>query len=238
MVIDAGLPCTPDDVAGVLAGTGETVEVVSATHGHSDHVAGVPRLIADHAASLYLSEVTIGYLDGSQKPRTPALTQAVRIWRTWLGQPFDLAGLTGFVGGSAVAGFGGPKGMVGEPLRPARPLEDGQPLPGAPDWEVVFVPGHTDDALAREAAQAVDRLTHGIERIRHGHDDAVGRVLDDLFGHRLHDAEVHDLDAEQLEPRSPRRVLGDLLEGIVLLQERIGKEDMAARWKGDPIVVS
>jgi NADH-quinone oxidoreductase subunit B len=29
-----------------------------------------------------------------------------------------------------------------------------------------------------------------------------------------------------------------LLEGIVLLQERIGKEDMAQRWKGDPIVVS
>jgi NADH:ubiquinone oxidoreductase subunit B-like Fe-S oxidoreductase len=28
-----------------------------------------------------------------------------------------------------------------------------------------------------------------------------------------------------------------LLEGIVLLQERIGKEDMAERWKGDPIVV-
>jgi NADH-quinone oxidoreductase subunit B len=29
-----------------------------------------------------------------------------------------------------------------------------------------------------------------------------------------------------------------LLEGIVLLQERIGKEDMAERWKGDPIVVT
>jgi hypothetical protein len=28
-----------------------------------------------------------------------------------------------------------------------------------------------------------------------------------------------------------------LLEGIVLLQERIGREDMAERWKGDPIVV-
>ena len=28
-----------------------------------------------------------------------------------------------------------------------------------------------------------------------------------------------------------------LLEGIVLLQERIGKEDMASRWRGDPIVV-
>ena len=28
-----------------------------------------------------------------------------------------------------------------------------------------------------------------------------------------------------------------LLEGIVLLQERIAREDMAARWKGDPIVV-
>jgi NADH:ubiquinone oxidoreductase subunit B-like Fe-S oxidoreductase len=29
-----------------------------------------------------------------------------------------------------------------------------------------------------------------------------------------------------------------LLEGIILLQERIGKEDMAERWRGDPIVVT
>jgi NADH-quinone oxidoreductase subunit B len=29
-----------------------------------------------------------------------------------------------------------------------------------------------------------------------------------------------------------------LLEGIVLLQQRIGTEDMASRWRGDPIVVS
>jgi NADH-quinone oxidoreductase subunit B len=28
-----------------------------------------------------------------------------------------------------------------------------------------------------------------------------------------------------------------LLEGIVLLQQRIGKEDMADRWRGDPLVV-
>jgi NADH-quinone oxidoreductase subunit B len=28
-----------------------------------------------------------------------------------------------------------------------------------------------------------------------------------------------------------------LLEGIVLLQQRIGKEDMAERWRGEPIVV-
>ena len=29
-----------------------------------------------------------------------------------------------------------------------------------------------------------------------------------------------------------------LLEGIVLLQKRIADEDMAARWRGDPIVVA
>ena len=29
-----------------------------------------------------------------------------------------------------------------------------------------------------------------------------------------------------------------LLEGIVLLQERIANEDMAEKWRGDPIVVS
>jgi NADH-quinone oxidoreductase subunit B len=28
-----------------------------------------------------------------------------------------------------------------------------------------------------------------------------------------------------------------LLEGIVLLQQRIGREDMADRWRGDPLVV-
>jgi NADH-quinone oxidoreductase subunit B len=28
-----------------------------------------------------------------------------------------------------------------------------------------------------------------------------------------------------------------LLEGIVLLQERIKNEDMSERWRGDPIVV-
>jgi NADH-quinone oxidoreductase subunit B len=28
-----------------------------------------------------------------------------------------------------------------------------------------------------------------------------------------------------------------LLEGIVLLQQRIGREDMAERWRGDPLVV-
>ena len=29
-----------------------------------------------------------------------------------------------------------------------------------------------------------------------------------------------------------------LLEGVVLLQERIASEDMTERWNGDPIVVS
>jgi NADH-quinone oxidoreductase subunit B len=29
-----------------------------------------------------------------------------------------------------------------------------------------------------------------------------------------------------------------LLEGIVLLQQRIKNEDMAERWKGEPIVVN
>jgi NADH:ubiquinone oxidoreductase subunit B-like Fe-S oxidoreductase len=29
-----------------------------------------------------------------------------------------------------------------------------------------------------------------------------------------------------------------LLEGIVLLQERIKREDMSAKWRGEPIVVN
>ena len=34
------------------------------------------------------------------------------------------------------------------PLDPAGWLVDGTPVPGAPDWEVVAAPGHTDDSTA------------------------------------------------------------------------------------------
>ena len=148
VVVVAGLPASPDDVAGVLAVLGGTVTAVIATHGHSDHVAGAPALVTETGASLHLPEATVGYLDGTQRPRTPALAKVAQIWPTLVSQPLDLTGLTGFVKGAQIAGYGGAKGMVGDGLRTARPLVDGQPLPGVPGWEILSVPGHTDDSTA------------------------------------------------------------------------------------------
>src|SRR5688572_17936000 len=62
-------------------------------------------------------------------------------------------------------------------------------------------PGHTHDALPRKAAQPVDRLAHGVERVGHGDDHAVGRVLHDLLGDRLHDFVI---DLQEVVPAHAR----------------------------------
>ncbi|MEZ0339899.1 MBL fold metallo-hydrolase [Mycobacterium sp. pV006] len=148
VAVDAGMPGSADDVAGVLAVFGGAVDAVVATHGHHDHVAGAPRLAAEHRAPLHLPEVTLGYLDGTRRPRTPALSKVARIWPTLLSQPLDLTGVRGFGDGARIAGYGGRRGMVGDKLGTARPLADGAPLPGLAGWEVLHVPGHTDDSTA------------------------------------------------------------------------------------------
>lgn len=148
VVVDAGMPGSADDIAGVLSVVRGTVGAIVATHGHSDHVAGAPRLAAEHGASLHLPDVTLGYLDGTRRPRTPALSKVAQIWPTLLSQPLDLTGLRGFAEGSRVAGYGGRRGMVGDRLGAAQSLTDGATLPGLPDWEVLHVPGHTDDSTA------------------------------------------------------------------------------------------
>lgn len=148
VVVDAGLPGSADDVAGVLSVLGGKVVAVVATHGHSDHVAGAPRLTTETSVPLYLPETTVGYLDGTVRPRTPSIAKVARIWPTVVSQPFDATGGIGLVKGAEIAGFGGRKGMLGTALAGAKPLVDGQQLPGIPGWQIVAVPGHTDDSVA------------------------------------------------------------------------------------------
>jgi hypothetical protein len=69
--------------------------------------------------------------------------------------------------------------------------------------------GHADDALARELAQAVDRLAHRVERVGHRDDDAVRRVADDLLGHRLHDLVVDVDEIVAAHARLARHARGD-----------------------------
>ena len=50
--------------------------------------------------------------------------------------------------------------------------------------------GHADHAIAREAAELVSRLRHGVERVGDDDQDAIGRVLHHLAHHVAHDLEV------------------------------------------------
>ncbi|CPR09512.1 Zn-dependent hydrolase [Mycobacterium bohemicum DSM 44277] len=147
VVVDAGLPRAVRDVTPVLERLGGTLHAVVATHGHSDHVGGAAELAARHRAPIWLPAVTLTYLDGL-KPRTPTPAKAARIWPTMVDQPFDRMGLTGLLTGARLAGYGTPAGMRWRGASPRGGLDDGHPLPGAPDWTVINASGHTDDSIA------------------------------------------------------------------------------------------
>lgn len=205
VVVDAGLPCTGGDVATALSATGAAVTAVLATHGHSDHVAGVPQLLADHAATLHLPEVTIGYLDGSIRPRTPSISKIVKIWPTLLSQPLDVSGVTGLVRGAGIAGFGGRAGMVGHALGAAQRLTDGQSLPGVDGWEVLHVPGHTDDSTAFWHADSATLISGDAVLSSRGRAWFTPETVDDEAAHRS-ERRLRALPVEHLLPGHGRPI--------------------------------
>ena len=153
LVVDAGLPGLVDDLRRVLPTLGlslSSVASVVATHGHSDHVAGVPALVRATGASVVLPAVTGRYVEGTEAPRTPSPAEVARIWPTALDQPFDPKALAGLAGGARVAGYGGgPGGGMRWPAEVAfEVVGDGDPIPGATGWRTLGVPGHTGDSTA------------------------------------------------------------------------------------------
>ena len=145
--LDAGLPDVAEDLAPVLARAG-SLRAIVATHGHSDHVAGAARLAREHGGTpVHVPDRTLGYLAG-ETPRTPSARSVASIWPTVLDQRPDLAAVGGLAAGTRAAGFGGRVGMVWTGPPPAGGLGDGESLPGASQWKVMNVPGHTDDSVA------------------------------------------------------------------------------------------
>lgn len=148
VVVDPGMPSVADDLAPVLAGRADDVRLITATHGHPDHVGGAGPVAQRYAAPIHLSSTTLGYLDEA-KPRTPSLAKmAGPAWKVMGGQPFDARAASGFVRGALTTGFGTWGRMLWRGPRPDGGLEDGMPLPGAAEWTVVAAPGHTDDSIA------------------------------------------------------------------------------------------
>ena len=147
VVVDAGLPSATEDLTPILDGLGGRVQAIVATHGHSDHVGGAAGLAAKYEAPIHLPAVTMKYLEG-ERPRTPSAARIARIWPTLIGQPIDTRGAVGLLTGARSAGYGTAAGMRWTGPPPADSLIDGEPLPGAPEWQILATAGHTDDSVS------------------------------------------------------------------------------------------
>ncbi|MGE0788798.1 MAG: MBL fold metallo-hydrolase [Sandaracinaceae bacterium] len=143
LVVDAGLACTGEDAAAILEREAPARALtIAATHAHSDHVGGVPVLLRRREATVHLPARVERYLAG-ERARTPGPREVVKILPIVRDQRFDSIALRDFA--RAEAGYGR-SDVVHIPFELDAFLTDAAPAPGAPDWEVIAAPGHTDDS--------------------------------------------------------------------------------------------
>ncbi len=149
MVIDPGLPVvarkTLEVISNELDRTEANVSSVACTHGHPDHVGGVAALTQGCNPNISLPQRCEAYLAG-EKPRTfPLIESSLRFMAVWGEQEFARDALLEFAKLGKSVGFGGPE-MIDLDFEPTGFLVDGATLDGAPGWEVIHSPGHTDDS--------------------------------------------------------------------------------------------
>lgn len=166
LVVDPGLPSNAvdalDHVLALYGGDG--VSAVACTHGHVDHVAGVPAMAEATGIGYLLPAMCERYLARQHAPGRPEPRDLAKIAPVMASQPLDLRPLVELRPFVSTAGHIA-NGMV-MPLPPAGFLADGDRITGASEWEVLATPGHTDDSTClyhRETATLLSGdsvLTH------------------------------------------------------------------------------
>jgi glyoxylase-like metal-dependent hydrolase (beta-lactamase superfamily II) len=149
VVVDAGIPMNARAVLAELAGAADhdpaDLGPVVATHAHSDHVAGVPHLHAETGCQVHLPAKVRDY-DSGEIPRSPGPRAVAQILPVFTDQPFEVAALKDLAESTSLAGYG--RQAYRMPVDGVGYLADGDKVPGAPDWQVIATPGHTDDSIS------------------------------------------------------------------------------------------
>ena len=148
VVVDPGLPTTARGAIErmELLGRSEGAVQSLATHGHSDHVGGLPMLHTELGSSTLLPGGCEAYLRGVT-PRMFGSDAALRFLPILGQQPFSPRALMEFVNGSKHIGFGGSSDSFQFPYQPDGFLSDGDRVPGAESWEIIDTPGHSDESI-------------------------------------------------------------------------------------------
>lgn len=146
-VVDLGMPSQIPLVQQELRAHGADLPDIGAaiaTHGHADHVGGLPTLRDAHHTAVHLPHAIAEMRDGTRALRPPGIRAVAEILPVMASQPRDLVATKEIAGTMGTIGWDG-KG-VRLPFEPDSWLEDGQHLPGLPQWEVLTTPGHSDDS--------------------------------------------------------------------------------------------
>lgn len=149
VLVDPGLPSTTIGALDAVARLGPrdgTVRALVATHGHSDHVGGMPLARERVAADTILPRRCEGYL-GGERPREFGRDANVRFLPMLGQQRFSIGAARELVAGSRSIGYGAGSDFS-LPFTPDGFLDDGDPLTHASGWEVIGTPGHTDDSIS------------------------------------------------------------------------------------------
>lgn len=146
-VVDLGMPSQLPLVADALRAHGSDPSELGAaiaTHGHADHVGGLPTLRHAHGTAVHLPRAIAEMRDGSRARRPPGLKAVAQILPVMASQPRDLVATKEISGTMKTIGWDA-KG-VRLPFKPDSWLADGDTLPGLPEWQVLNTPGHSDDS--------------------------------------------------------------------------------------------
>jgi len=228
-VVDLGLGSQVPLLADALRAHGSHLADLGAaiaTHGHADHVGGLPALRAEAPVAVHLPRAIAEMRDGSRPLRPPGLRAMSQILPVLASQPRDLVATREIAGTMKEIGWDG-KG-VRLPFEPDSWLADGDHLPGLGDWQVLNTPGHSDDSTCLYHAPTRTLLSGDAVLSVEGRGWFNPEYIDGRLSVAT-EARLRDLDVEHLLPGH-----GLVVEGPRVMSDALSFAERpadASKWK-------